>query len=303
MCELFVDRPPLIGGNLEDLAFVLEQDHRRDGLCGFRTSAVGRNHGGRGSIRHSHFIFQKMVAGHLLGIAAEKNVGAAAGHVGSDRDGTLAARLGDNARFAFVLLGVEHLVRDACFFQDVGDSFGFFDRDGADQHRLAAFVEMADAVRVGIVFLHDAVDHGLELFFFGAVDDVGIFLANQIAVRGNHDYIKVVDFRKLCGFGFCSAGHAGKLLVHAEIVLEGDGGEGLVFALDLDVLFGFDGLVQSVGPAAAGHLAARKLVDDDDFTVFHDVINVPLVQGMRAERLVHVMDHFHMSGVVQIAEA
>jgi len=39
----------------------------------------------------------------------------------------------------------------------------------------------------------------------------------------------------------------------AEIVLECDGRESLVLTLDLDVLFGFDRLMQAIGPAAAGH--------------------------------------------------
>ena len=134
-----------------------------------------------------------------------------------------------------------------------------------------------------IVFLHDAVDDGFELFFFGAVDDVGIFFADQRAIRRNHDDIEVVDLCEFGGFGFRGAGHAGELLVHAEIILKGDGGERLVFALDLDAFFGFDGLVQAVGPAAAGHLASGKFVDDDDFAVFHDVVDVALVQRVRAQ--------------------
>ena len=40
----------------------------------------------------------------------EHDVGAAAGHVGRDRHRPRLARLGDDRRFALVLLGVEHLV-------------------------------------------------------------------------------------------------------------------------------------------------------------------------------------------------
>ena len=50
---------------------------------------------------------------HEVGIAAEQNVGAAAGHVRGDGHGALASGLGDDFRFAFVLLGVEHVVLDA----------------------------------------------------------------------------------------------------------------------------------------------------------------------------------------------
>ena len=82
---------------------------------------------------------------------------------------------------------------------------------------------------------------------------------------GTHGDVEVVDLLEFGGFRFGRTGHAGQLLVHAEVVLEGDGGEGLILALDLDVFLGFDGLVQAVGPAAAGHQAAGELVDDHDF--------------------------------------
>ena len=45
-----------------------------------------------------------------------------------------------------------------------------------------------------------------------------------------------------------------------------------------DAFLGFDGLVEAVGPAAAGHQAAGELVDDDDFAVFDHVFDVALVE-------------------------
>ena len=136
-----------------------------------------------------------------------------------------------------------------------------------------------------------------------AVDHVGKFLAAQRAVGGNQRNIELVNLVELGGFGFRGSGHAGKLLVHAEIILEGDGGERLVFALDLDAFLGFHGLVQAVRPAAAGHFAAGEFVDDDDFAVFHHVIDVALVERVRAQPLIDVVNRFHVLRVVQIAEA
>ena len=167
----------------------------------------------------------------------------------------------------------------------------------ADEHRLAALVIMADAVVERIVFLKDAVHDGFEFFFLGAIDDVGMLFADERAVRRNRDDIEIVDFAELGGFGFRGAGHAGELFVHAEIILEGDRGERLVFALDLDAFFGFDGLVQAIGPAAAGHLAAGEFVDDDDFAVFDDVIDVVFVKRVSAQRLIDVVHHVDVGGV------
>ena len=47
--------------------------------------------------------------------------------------------------------------------------------------------------------------------------------------------------------------------------MDGDGGESLCLAIDLDPFLGFDGLVKPVGPLASDHLAAGVLVDDDHF--------------------------------------
>ena len=55
-----------------------------------------------------------------LGVAAEEDVRAAAGHVGGDGDRALAARLGDDVRLALVLLGVQHVVRDALLLEEAG---------------------------------------------------------------------------------------------------------------------------------------------------------------------------------------
>ena len=77
-------------------------------------------------------------ARHELGVAAEDDVGAAAGHVGRDGDRALAPRLGDDEASLLVLLGVQHVVRDPLLAQQRGDHLGLLDADGADQHRLAA---------------------------------------------------------------------------------------------------------------------------------------------------------------------
>ncbi len=134
--------------------------------------------------------------------------------------------------------------------------FRLFDRDRADQHRPA----------LGVL-LDDFGDDRVPLFLFGAVDEIGIFDAAQDPVRRNEDDVEVVDLGELFRFGVSGAGHAGQLLVLAEVVLEGDRGERLVLALDLHLLLGFHRLVQAVAPAPAGHQAPGEFVDDDDFAV------------------------------------
>ena len=49
---------------------------------------------------------------------------------------------------------------------------------------------------------------------------------------GMTTHVEVVDLAELGRLGLGGAGHARQLVVHAEVVLEGDRGEGLVLALD-----------------------------------------------------------------------
>src|SRR5262245_18072491 len=179
--EIVVDGLPLILRDLENLSFVLEKNHgdvrsRRGGcVAGF---GVGADDSRSLIVGHRETILQEVLAGHEFGIAAELNVGTSASHVGSDRNGAPAAGLGNDAGFAFVLLGVQDFVRDTGLFENVGDGFGFFDGDGAYENGLAAVVIVLDAVGQAVVFLQDAVDDSFKFFFFRSVDDVGVFDAN-----------------------------------------------------------------------------------------------------------------------------
>ena len=74
-------------------------------------------------------------------IAAELDVGAAAGHVGGDGDGAGQAGIGDDMGFLLVVAGIEHVHgADVLLAQQLGQHFGFFDRGGAHQHGLAALL-------------------------------------------------------------------------------------------------------------------------------------------------------------------
>ena len=131
----------------------------------------------------------------------------------------------------------------------------------------------------------------IDLYFsFGAaIDLVVLVVALHRHVGRDLDHVQAVDVGEFRRLGHRRAGHAGKLGIEAEIVLEGDRGERLVLVLDLHVFLGFQPLVQAFGIAAAFHHAAGELVDDDDLVVLHHVVDVAGEQLVRAQRLVHVM--------------
>ena len=225
-------------------------------------------------------------------VAAEHDIGTAAGHVGGDGDHLGPAGLGHDLGFARMLLGVQNLVRQLFLLQQLGDDFRVLDRGRAHQHRLAALVTVADVV-----------DRCLVFFLGGLVDAVELVVAAAGAVRRHHHGFQAVDFLEFIGLGIGRAGHAGELGVEAEVVLEGDRGQGLVLGLDRHAFLGLDGLVQTVAPAPAGHQAAGELVNDDDFravlALLHHVMLVAVVQVVGPQRRVQVVHQADVGRVVQ----
>src|SRR5690606_8353612 len=128
-----------------------------------------------GALRTFRHVSELLPDAHV-GVAAELDVGAAAGHVGGDGDGAGDAGLGDDVGFLLVIAGVEDgegLVADrllaeqlgevlrigevallpALLPQEFGEELRLLDRGGADQHRLAALLAVLDQPDDRLVFL------------------------------------------------------------------------------------------------------------------------------------------------------
>src|SRR5208282_467854 len=107
---------------------------------------------------------------------AELDVGAAARHVGRDRDGTALARPGDDFGLALVVFGVENVVRNPLTAQHAREHFTGFDAYRADQHRLPLAMSFDDVLDDGVVF-----------FPARFVDNVVLVLPYTGLVGGDHD--------------------------------------------------------------------------------------------------------------------
>ena len=118
---------------------------------------------------------------------------------------------------------------------------------------------------------------------------------------GNVDGFEAVDLLELLGFGHRRAGHAGQLAVEAEIVLEGDRGEGDVLRLDFGPFLGFDRLVQPLAVAPPLHHPAGELVDDHHLPVAQDVVAIALEQFVGPQGLADVMHERRVLGVIERA--
>ena len=177
-----------------------------------------------------------------------------------------------------MVFGVQHLVLDAPALQHFAQQLGFFNGNGAHQHGLALFVA-----------LDNILDHRLELSLFRAENAVRQVLADHGPVGGNLHHVQLVDLPELLLLGHGGTGHAGKPLVEAEVILEGDGGQGLGLPGYGDALLGLDCLVQTLVIPAAVHQAAGELVHDDDLAVLHHVLDIPLHHAVGLDGLVDVV--------------
>jgi hypothetical protein len=184
---------------------------------------------------------------------------------------------GHNLGLALVLLGVEHLVLDAAQLEHAAHQLRDFHRRGTYQHGRPAstsfWISRATALYFSRTVLYTWSSESLRL---------------MARLVGNHHHVELVDFPELAGFGFGRAGHAGQLVVHAEVVLQRHRGVGLGGVFHAHVFLGLDGLVQAVGVAAAFHDAAGLLVHDFHLAVVgQDVLVVLLKQRVSFQKLVH----------------
>ena len=90
--------------------------------------------------------------------------------------------------------------------------------------------------RIGCPFLLRSLDvfrQRGKLVVLVEIHDVGLVHSGDRLVGRDLENVEAVDLVELAGLGDGSTGHPGQLLVHPEVVLEGDRGERLVLFLDL----------------------------------------------------------------------
>jgi len=180
-----------------------------------------------------------------------------------------------------MLLGIEHIVRDAVALEKAGYVFGLVDGNGTDQDRLALFMGRKDLAQQRRVLAVLGLEHR-----------IGLVKTDHRPVGRDADHIEAVDGPEFIFLGQGRACHAGQLLIHAEIVLEGDGRQSLVLISDFDAFLGFDGLVQAIAVAAAEHQAAREVIDDDDLAVFQDIVLVAVHDAIGPQGIIDMVVDF-----------
>ena len=120
------------------------------------------------SIFLSRFI-QRIVGLHRINrhlqITAQHNIGTATRHIGGNGDHLRTSSLCHDFRFTCMLLGVQHLVRQVLFFQQLIDDFRIFNRCCPNQNRLPTFITFANIFHCSFVFFTCRFVDAIQLIF------------------------------------------------------------------------------------------------------------------------------------------
>ena len=193
--------------------------------------------------------------------------------------GAALSGMGDDVSFLLVELGVKHLVViDLAHFQQSAEEFADIYAGGTHKAGTSACTHQ-----------FDFVDDGVVLFALCAVYAVVHVIAGNGLVCRNLHHVEFIDVPEFAGFRDGGTRHACQFVVHSEIVLQGDGGEGLCGSLHLDVFLGLDSLMQAVAPAASFHDTSGLLVDNLHLSVHDNVILVLVEHGVGLEELLEGM--------------
>ena len=148
----------------------------------------------------------------------------------------------------------------------------------------------------------DPVDDRLVLGLLGAEHRVVQILTDDLLVGGDLNYVHSVDITEFLFLSPCGTGHTCKLVIHPEVVLEGDGREGLGLGSDLHAFLGFDSLVKAVGVTSSVHQTSGEFIYYDDLAVLDDVVYIPLHHGVSLQGVQHVMVVFHALGISEVVK-
>ncbi|MBA7713567.1 hypothetical protein ES703_122570 [subsurface metagenome] len=141
--------------------------------------------------------------------------------------------------------------------------------------------------------LLDFTDYRPELGLLSLVNLVGKVLTNHRHMGRNHHHLKLIYLVKLLSLGEGGAGHPGQLVIHAEVVLDGNSGKGFALLLNRHMLLGLYRLVQPLRVAPSVHQTTGKLIDNNHLSLttisLHHILLVFLIKFLSAEGIPQVV--------------
>ena len=124
-----------------------------------------------------------------------------------------------------------------------------------------------------------------ELVVLGEEHQVRLVFADHRLVGRDHHDFQAVNLLEFERFGIRRSGHAGKLRIQSEIILERDGRDGLIFfSRTFTPSLASTAWCRPFGPAPPLHGAAGELIDDDDLTSWRTMYSTSRLYNTRRAR-------------------
>ena len=229
----------------------------------------------------------------LANLGRQLDIGTTTSHIRSDGDSTEpVGRLtckGHDVSFLLVQLGVQHLMRNLAKGEHTRKQLTDFHGCRTHKRRTSA-----------LAHLGDFGDDSVVLLALGLVDAVVHIVADDRAVGGNFHDVQLVDIPELTSLGDGCTRHARQLVIHAEVVLQRDGGKSLRSSLHFHVLLSLDSLMQAIAPTATFHDAARLFIHNLDLAIDDDVFLVEVEHRVSFQQLLNGVHALALDGVICI---
>ena len=224
---------------------------------------------------------------HNIWVAAQKNIGTTACHVGCDSNRALTTCLSNDLRLTFMELCIQNVMFNTTLRQNARNTLGVVNGNGTNKYWLTV-----------LMTLFNVFNNSLELSVNSAIDQViKVFTLNR-TIRWNDLYRNVINLTELCVLSHCGTSHTGELVVHEEVVLKRNSCQSLVLFTYLDVLFCFNCLVKTFGVTTTFHNTAGKLINNLNLTIDDNVLLVAMEHVLGLQSLLKVIDQ--LAGLIVV---
>jgi len=222
-----------------------------------------------------------------LHLRRQLDISTTTSHVGGDGDGGRLTSESYDVSLFLVQLSVQHLTGDMTHVEHLLQQFGYL--NGGCTHQNGA---------TSLTHLHNLVDDRIILLASRLVDAVVHIVTDHGLVGRNLNNIQLIDVPELASLRRSGTRHTSQLVVHAEVVLQRDGGKGLSSSLDLHVLLSLDSLVQAIAPATTFHDTTCLLVDNLYLTVDDHIFVVLVEHAVGLQQLLQGVDTLRLHCIV-----
>ena len=184
-------------------------------------------------------------------------------------------------------LGVQHLMGDLTHRQHLRQQLRDFHGGGTHQGRTTTLAHLHNLFDDGVVFLTSCLIHTVILV-----------VTDHRTIGRNLHHIEFVDIPELTSLCRSRTGHTCQLVIHTEVVLQGDGGKGLSGSLYLHMLLGLYSLVQTVAPTTTFHDTARLLIHNLHLTVDHHILVILIKHTVGLQQLLQGVYALTLDGIM-----